>query len=65
MFTADYIVSNQRFDGSKKQRSRNFRKIMRPEEIKLWEQLRGNRLMGLHFRRQQIIAGFIVMWFGG
>jgi very-short-patch-repair endonuclease len=33
---------------------------MTPEEEKLCEHLRGNLLMGLHFRRQQIIAGFIV-----
>jgi very-short-patch-repair endonuclease len=33
---------------------------MTPEEKILWEHLRANRLAGLHFRRQQIIAGFIV-----
>jgi very-short-patch-repair endonuclease len=57
---ADCIVSHQRIDGTKKERSREFRKDMTPEEAELWKQLRGNRLMGLHFQRQQIIAGFIV-----
>ena len=26
----------------------------------LWQHLRGNRLRGMHFRRQQVIDGFIV-----
>jgi very-short-patch-repair endonuclease len=33
---------------------------MTPEEAMLWERLRANRLQGFHFRRQQVIAGFIV-----
>ena len=32
---------------------------MTPEEKLLWSRLRGNRLRGLHFRRQQFIHGFI------
>ena len=32
---------------------------MTPAEKILWEKLRANRL-GVHFRRQQVIAGFIV-----
>jgi very-short-patch-repair endonuclease len=32
---------------------------MTPAERILWQELRGNKL-GAHFRRQQIIAGFIV-----
>jgi very-short-patch-repair endonuclease len=32
---------------------------MTPAETILWQELRGNKL-GVHFRRQQIIAGFIV-----
>lgn len=32
---------------------------MTPAEKLLWQQLRTNKL-GVHFRRQQIIAGFIV-----
>ena len=33
---------------------------MTPEEKILWGCLRGNKLNGLHFRRQQVIAGYIV-----
>jgi very-short-patch-repair endonuclease len=33
---------------------------MTPAENRLWERLRKNQLDGFHFRRQQIIAGFIV-----
>ena len=36
------------------------RRAMTFAERLLWEQFRGNRLNGLHFRRQQIISGFIV-----
>jgi very-short-patch-repair endonuclease len=32
---------------------------MTPAEKLLWQELRANRL-GVHFRRQQVIAGFIV-----
>ncbi len=32
---------------------------MTPTEKMLWEELRANKL-GVHFRRQQVIAGFIV-----
>lgn len=32
---------------------------MTPAEKLLWEELRANKL-GVHFRRQQVIAGFIV-----
>ena len=36
---------------------------MTPSERSLWQHLRANRLGGLHFRRQQIIAGFIADFF--
>jgi very-short-patch-repair endonuclease len=32
---------------------------MTPEETIVWDRLRGNKLNGLHFRRQQVIAGYI------
>jgi very-short-patch-repair endonuclease len=32
---------------------------MTPEESLLWEHLRNDQLNGLHFRRQQVIDGFI------
>lgn len=40
--------------------ARRFRQEMTPSEALLWSRLRGNRLLGLHFRRQHVIRGFIV-----
>src|SRR5262245_54310762 len=54
------IVIGQAVDSVKVQRAKELRKEMTPEEKVLWQHLRGNRLHGLHFRRQQIIDGFIV-----
>lgn len=36
------------------------RKAMTDAELKLWNELRAHRLMGLSFRRQMPIAGYIV-----
>lgn len=55
-----YIVRHQRVDEAKVHRARELRRRPTPEEQVLWEALRNNRLRGLHFRRQQIIDGFIV-----
>jgi very-short-patch-repair endonuclease len=54
------IVRGQRVSRSKVVAARQLRKSMTPAEARLWSVLRGNALLGLHFRRQQIIAGFIV-----
>ena len=35
------------------------RKVMTEAELKLWNELRAHRLMGLGFRRQLPLAGFI------
>ena len=43
----------------KRERAAQFRQNMTPSEALLWRFLRGNRLAGLHFRRQQVIDGFI------
>ena len=54
------IVQGQFVDRRRLERAREFRRHMtRAEEI-LWRELRGNRLRGLHFRRQQVIDGLIV-----
>ncbi|MCH8293207.1 DUF559 domain-containing protein [Candidatus Poribacteria bacterium] len=55
-----YIVIGQKVDGAKAQRAKELRHQMTDEEKMLWQHLRANRLQGLHFRRQQIIDGFIV-----
>ena len=36
--------------------------MTRPERV-MWTHLRAHRLSGLHFRRQQVIDGFIVNFF--
>ncbi len=54
------IVIGQRVDATKLERAKEFRQSMTPEEKVLWQHLRGNRLSGFHFRRQQVIDGFIV-----
>ena len=53
------IVTNQRVSKDKLQRAKELRRDMTPTEKMLWEELRANKL-GVHFRRQQVIQGFIV-----
>ena len=53
------IVTNQRVSKEKLQRAKELRRDMTPSEKMLWEELRANKL-GVHFRRQQVIQGFIV-----
>ena len=54
------IIIGQRIDPAKAQRARELRRRMTTEEKALWQRLRANRLDGFHFRRQQVIDGFIV-----
>jgi very-short-patch-repair endonuclease len=53
------IIPGQRVTKEKLQRAKELRHDMTPAEKILWQELRGNKL-GVHFRRQQVIAGFIV-----
>ena len=53
------IIPGQRVTKEKLQRAKELRREMTPAEKLLWEELRANKL-GVHFRRQQVIAGFIV-----
>ena len=53
------IVIGQDISSVKQQLAKEFRRQMTPEEKILWQHLRANRLNGLHFRRQQIIDGFL------
>ena len=53
------IIPGQRIAKAKLQRARELRQAMTTAEKALWQELRANKL-GIHFRRQQIIAGFIV-----
>jgi len=58
--TTDHIVTRQPVKQAKVEQARALRRRMTEEEKILWSHLRGNRLRGFHFRRQQIIDGFIV-----
>ncbi|MDW6021227.1 endonuclease domain-containing protein [Mesorhizobium sp. BAC0120] len=40
--------------------AKSMRRLMTDAELKLWNELRAHRLMGLGFRRQVPIAGYIV-----
>ena len=53
------IVTGQYVTEYKLERARELRRDMTPAEKILWEELRRNKL-GAHFRRQQVIEGFIV-----
>ena len=53
------IVTNQKVTKEKLQRAKELRRDMTAAEKILWQELRANKL-GVHFRRQQVIAGFIV-----
>ena len=53
------IIPGQEVTKAKLQRAKGLRRDMTPAEKILWNELRANKL-GVHFRRQQIIAGFIV-----
>ena len=53
------IVRGRRASRAKDARARELRTHPTPEEELLWHRLRRNGL-GVHFRRQQIIDGFIV-----
>jgi very-short-patch-repair endonuclease len=53
------IIPGQRVTKEKLHRARELRSEMTPAEKLLWQELRANKL-GVHFRRQQVIAGFIV-----
>ena len=53
------IVIGQRISATKAERARQLRQEQTAEEELLWERLRTNRLRGLHFRRQQVIDGYI------
>jgi very-short-patch-repair endonuclease len=54
------IVRGQKIDPAKIARAKELRRAMTTEERRLWQALRRNTIGGLHFRRQQVIAGFIV-----
>ena len=54
------IVIGQKITSEKQQRAKELRREMTPAENLLWQELRTNKLVGWHFRRQQVIDGYIV-----
>jgi very-short-patch-repair endonuclease len=52
-------VKGQRIAPAKRERALELRRNMAPAEKKLWQALRGKRVAGVRFRRQQTIDGFI------
>lgn len=53
------VIPGQHVTREKLQRAKELRREMTSAERILWQDLRANKL-GVHVRRQQIIAGFIV-----
>lgn len=54
------VVVNQHITEGKAIRARQLRHTVTIPETLLWARIRGNQLDGRHFRRQQVIDGFIV-----
>ncbi len=54
------IVIGQQVDPKKLERAKRLRRHQTRAGQALWRHLRAGRLAGHHFRRQQVIAGFIV-----
>lgn len=53
------IVTEQLVTKAKLERANELRREMTPAEKLLWQEIRANKL-GVRFRRQQVIQGFIV-----
>ena len=54
------VTRNQFVTREKLELARDLRRRMTPQEKILWHALRNDALGALHFRRQQVIAGYIV-----
>ena len=55
-----HIITGQHVSLELKARAEELRQRLTPAEKMLWERIRADRLEGYHFRRQQIIDGYIV-----
>ena len=53
------IIRGQHINPLLLEQAKKMRREMTPEEKSLWEALRGNRVGGWHFRRQQLFGGYI------
>jgi very-short-patch-repair endonuclease len=52
------IVRGQKVSAKQLENAKELRREMTPAEKILWKHLKGNKLNGLHFRRQQIVHGY-------
>ncbi|MBI3971741.1 MAG: endonuclease domain-containing protein [Chloroflexi bacterium] len=57
---AQGVIAGQQVGRTKLEAARRLRRESTPAERVLWERIRGHRLFGMGFRRQQIIGRFIV-----
>jgi very-short-patch-repair endonuclease len=53
------VVNGQRVSSDQAEMARQLRQIATPEERLLWQAWQAHRFEGLHFRRQQVIDGFV------
>jgi very-short-patch-repair endonuclease len=60
MSEVEGIIPGQTIDPVLQEAAKQLRQNMTPQEKILWGHLRANRMAGIHFRRQQIIDGYIV-----
>ena len=54
------VTNGARVRPDKRELARALRRSATPSERRMWELLRGRRCLGLKFRRQQVVRGFIV-----
>lgn len=54
------VTRGAAIDARKLALARDFRRRPTPAEAEAWRLLRGQRILGLKFRRQQLVAGFVV-----
>jgi very-short-patch-repair endonuclease len=53
------LIKRQKINNEKLKLAKEFRKKMTLAEKAFWNMVRQNQIEGLHFRRQQVIHGFI------
>ncbi len=56
----EHLIVGQHVSKELTHRARALRRQMTPAERTLWRKLRAHRMYGHHFRRQQVIGGYIV-----
>jgi very-short-patch-repair endonuclease len=56
----EHLIAGQKVSKEFRERARALRREMTEAERILWANVRSHRLQGKHFRRQQVIGGYIV-----